>query len=285
MSFTADIKRELCECDLSHKSEKIVLYGFLYCLKDRKKYFTESPEISLFLQHISGEKAFAESCTFRGRNGFLLNFEKVPVKADDPVVNTAYVDGSDKNTGLFLRGVFLACGVVSDPNKDYHLELAVGNSEKSQSLCRLINESGMRIKSSTRKGKSILYAKESEAISDILTFIGAMISSMEIMNAKIYKGVRNDVNRAVNCESANIEKTVAASRRQQDDIEYIEKNGGIGKLPDELQALAVLRREKIELPLSEIGKMLVPPISRSGVYHRLKRISEFADKLRNKRGE
>ena len=137
----------------------------------------------------------------------------------------------------------------------------------------------MNIKSSTRKGKSLLYTKDSESISDILTFMGAMISSMEIMNAKIYKDLRNNVNRKVNCESANIEKTVSASRKQLEDIEYIEQKVGLGILSEELRPLAEIRKENIDLSLSEIGKML--GISRSGVYHRIKRIGETADRLRN----
>lgn len=132
---------------------------------------------------------------------------------------TELVNGRDENTGLFLRGVFLSCGIVSSPDREYHLEFTLGTEEKAEKICRLMNESGMNIKKSRRREKHILYTKDSEGISDILTYIGAMLSSMEIMNAKIYKGVRNNVNRAVNCESANIEKTVAASRKQLEDIE------------------------------------------------------------------
>lgn len=196
-------------------------------------------------------------------------------------INTKYVDGRDENTGLFLRGAFISCGIVSDPNKEYHLEFSVGDEEKSNYLCRLINESGMKIKISSRKGKYILYTKDSEGISDILTFIGAMISSMEIMNAKIYKGVRNNVNRAVNCEAANIDKIVTASRKQIEDIEFIEKTKGLGCLSEELKIIAELRRDNPEMSLSEIGKLAVPEISRSGVYHRLKKIGEIAERLRN----
>ena len=281
MSFTMDVKKELCGGGLSRRQEKTVLYGFLYCLKDHDSYFTENTDIKDFLLSISGGTAipFTEQQRL-GRSGFLLDFTSLALDPSVTAIDGSYVDGRDENTGLFLRGAFIACGIVADPNKEYHLEFSVGNKEKSNTLCRLINESGMNIKSSTRKGKSILYTKDSESISDILTFMGAMISSMEIMNAKIYKDLRNNVNRKVNCESANIEKTVSASRKQFEDIEYIEQTVGLGILAEELRPLAEIRRDNIELSLSEIGKML--GISRSGVYHRIKRITEIADRLRNK---
>ena len=174
---------------------------------------------------------------------------------------------------------------MSSPDREYHLEFTLGTEEKAEKICRLMNESGMNIKKSRRREKHILYTKDSEGISDILTYIGAMLSSMEIMNAKIYKGVRNNVNRAVNCESANIEKTVAASRKQLEDIEYIAQCNSLGILSDELRQIADIRMENIELSLTEIGKLSKPEISRSGVYRRLKKISGIADKLRRERGD
>lgn len=286
MSFTTDVKNELCGFDLSRRDEKTVMYGFLYCLKDRMEYFTESAAVKDYIMRIAGEGTFlSEPFQRRGRDGFLLRPRALEFDSDSLEISSDYVDGRDENTGLFLRGAFLACGIAANPDKEYHLEFSVGSKEKTDTLCRLVNESGMSVKESCRKGKYMLYTKDSEGISDILTFIGAMISSMEIMNAKIYKDVRNNVNRAVNCESANIEKTVAASRKQVEDIEYIAANGGLGMLTEDLRQIAEIRRENIELSLSEIGKLLTPAISRSGVYHRLRRIGETADRLRRERGE
>lgn len=286
MSFTTDVKNELCGFDLSHKDEKIVLYGFLYCLKEQMEYFTESEAVRDYIKRLAGDTViYSEPLQRRGRDGFLLKLDSVDFNINNFEISSDYVDGRDENTGLFLRGAFLACGIAANPDKEYHLEFSVGAKEKSQRLCRLINESGMNVKESCRKGKYMLYTKDSEGISDILTFIGAMISSMEIMNAKIFKDVRNNVNRAVNCESANIEKTVAASRKQVEDIEYIADNKGLGILTEDLRQIAEIRRENIELSLSEIGKLLDPEISRSGVYHRLKRIGEIAERLRHERGD
>lgn len=215
----------------------------------------------------------------------MLKFDDVGFDFGNYNISAELVNGRDENTGLFLRGVFLSCGIVSSPDREYHLEFTLGTEEKAEKICRLMNESGMNIKKSRRREKHILYTKDSEGISDILTYIGAMLSSMEIMNAKIYKGVRNNVNRAVNCESANIEKTVAASRKQLEDIEYIAQCNSLGILSDELRQIADIRMENIELSLTEIGKLSKPEISRSGVYRRLKKISGIADKLRRERGD
>lgn len=286
MSFTTDVKNELCSCDLSKKEEKIVMYGFLYSLKEQKEYFTESETVGEYLRRIFGEKKLLSATTQRrGKAGALFKFDNIGFDFEHCDISAEVMNGRDENTGLFLRGAFLACGIAANPDREYHLEFTVGVKEKAENIRRLINESGMNIKESCRKGKHILYTKDSEGISDILTFIGAMISSMEIMNAKIYKGVRNNVNRAVNCESANIEKTVAASRKQLEDIEYIAQRNGLGILSDELRQIADIRMENIELSLTEIGKLSIPEISRSGVYRRLKKISEIAEKLRRESGE
>lgn len=248
------------------------------------EFFTESAAVRDFISQIcqahKERKTAVTPQKRRGRDGFLIDLSGTGFEEDGAVINPKYVDGKDENTGLFLRGAFIACGVVTDPNKEYHLEFSVGDKEKCGRVCRIINESGMKVKMSSRKGRYMLYTKESESISDILTFIGAMISSMEIMNAKIYKDVRNNVNRAVNCEAANIEKTVAASRKQIEDIELIERTKGLSVLSDELRVIAELRRDNAELSLSEIGKLAEPEISRSGVYHRLRKIGEIAERLR-----
>lgn len=279
MSFTLEVKKELCGEELSRKQEKILFYGFCYCLRNNE-FFTESESIKNFIKSISGTKTVITAVDRRGRNGFLFNFGNHCSKIQNTAIDSKYLDGRDENTGIFLRGAFLACGVVTDPNKSYHLEFSVGDKERSQEIFKIITESGMKIKTSCRKEKYILYSKESESISDILTYIGAMISSMEVMNAKIYKGVRNNVNRAVNCETANIDKTIEAGRRQAAAIKIIEIEKGLNFLTEDLRSIAEIRRDNLDLSLSDIGKMLNPPISRSGVYHRIKKILEIAEELK-----
>ena len=133
-----------------------------------------------------------------------------------------------------------------------------------------------------RRNDYLLYYKESEQIEDLLTLIGAPRSALELMEVKIVKDLRNKVNRATNCETANITRTVNTAVEQIEDIRLIERSGGIGMLPEELQELARLRLSGADLSLRQLGEQLSPPISRSGVNHRLKRISEFAENLRAK---
>ena len=292
MSFTVEVKNELCGEELSKKQEKILFYGFCYCLKNNE-FFTESEAIKNYIKNFiknntinkSEAKTVITAVNRRGRNGFLFDFGKDNFEITETRLDRNLLDGRDESTGLFLRGAFLACGVVTDPNKSYHLEFSVGNKDKSRELHRIITESGMKVKTSCRKDKYILYSKDSEAIADILTYIGAMLSSMEVMNAKIYKDVRNNVNRAVNCETANIDKTIEAGRKQAAAIEIIENTKGLGFLSDDLRKIAEIRKENIDLSLSDIGKMVDPPISRSGVYHRLKKICEIAEGLKKDRKE
>lgn len=289
MSFTTEVKNELCTALPPRKQSKIILYGFLYALKDGgvNGFYTESKQVCDFITEISGKSRIKVSNKRKnGAWGYLLQFAKlggIIREADvfSPVISREIVDGNDIATGLFLRGVFLASGIVADPNKEYHLELSVSNDEKCDRVQKLITETGMTVKKSARKGQPFLYTKESEGISDFLTFIGAMINSMEIMNVKIYKDVRNNVNRTVNCEAANIAKTVTASQKQVADIEYIDKTKGLDFLDEDLRAVAILRRDNIDMSLRELGEALEPPISRSGVNHRLKRLGDIAESLKN----
>ena len=292
MSFTVEVKNELCGEELSKKQEKILFYGFCYCLKNNE-FFTESEAIKNYIKNFiknnttnkTEAKTVITAVNRRGRNGFLFDFGKDIFEITETKLDRDLLDGRDESTGLFLRGAFLSCGVVTDPNKSYHLEFSVGDKEKSKELHRIITESGMKVKTSCRKDKYILYSKDSEAIADILTYIGAMLNSMEVMNAKIYKDVRNNVNRAVNCETANIDKTIEAGRKQAAAIEIIESTKGLGFLSEDLRKIAEIRKESIDLSLSDIGKMVEPPISRSGVYHRLKKICEIAEGLKKGRQE
>ena len=192
--------------------------------------------------------------------------------------------GDDEIAGLFLRGVFISCGSITDPGKEYHLEIVPPDAEKCAELNDFIGERGINMKTSERKGQMFLYIKDSELITDFLTYIGAMRHSMKMMNVKIFKDIRNNVNRTVNCEAANIEKTANAASRQLNDIAYIFSVKGQEFLPKELREIALIRRDNVDMPLKEIGERLNPVISKSGVNHRFKRISEIAEELRELNG-
>lgn len=182
--------------------------------------------------------------------------------------------------GVFMAGIFLACGSVNDPAKEYHLEFTVLEEELSEELVNLLKDIGVHAKTMVRRGKYIVYVKGSESIEDTLTFIGAQQCTLELMNVKIFKDVRNKANRIANCDNANIDKVITASLRQTEDIRLIEQTIGIDKLPEELREIAELRLSAADMSLKEIGDALEPPISRSGVNHRFRRIAKIAEEIR-----
>lgn len=184
------------------------------------------------------------------------------------------------NLPAFLIGLFLASGSVIDPNKEYHLEFVTPYSEMSDEIRNLLIHVGVSVKISERKGFFIIYLKESESIEDLLTYMGATMSSLEIMNVKILKDVRNKANRISNCDTANIEKSIAASAKQVEDIEFIEKTIGFSSLSEDLREMAEIRLENPDYSLRELGQALEKPISRSGVNHRMKKLSAIAEEVR-----
>lgn len=180
----------------------------------------------------------------------------------------------------FVRGIFLAAGSVNDPNKAYHFEIVVHNKDMAEAVKDVINSFSFDAKVIKRKKYYVVYLKEGSMIVDILNVMEAYVSLMDMENVRIIKDMRNDINRRVNCETANIQKTVTAARRQIEDIEYIERTKGLKYLSDSLRQVAELRLEEPDANLSELGEMLNPPVSKSGVNHRLRKICNIAKSLR-----
>ena len=205
------------------------------------------------------------------------------IEPDAPLALNSRLFKRDCCVQAFVRGAFLACGSVTDPNKEYHLEFSVPSLSLAEGLLSLLQEHGIPIKLASRKGIRLLYLKESEPIEDLLTYMGAVNNSLELMNVKIYKDVRNKVNRVTNCETANIEKTVNAAAGQVEAIRLIEQTLGLDELPEDLREVAGLRLENPDMSLRELCQSLVEPISRSGVNHRLKRLMAIADEIREKK--
>jgi DNA-binding protein WhiA len=185
----------------------------------------------------------------------------------------------------FLRGAFLAGGSVSDPEKTYHLEITSHTRSSAVEISKLINSFGLNSRVIRRKSSFIVYLKEGENIVDFLNIIGAHKALLELENVRILKGMRNSVNRIVNCETANLEKMVKASVRQVESIKYIEENLGFSKLPDNLREIAELRLKYDDVNLKELGQMLSPSLGKSGVNHRLKRLDDIAENLRKMKGD
>lgn len=180
----------------------------------------------------------------------------------------------------FIRGLFLAGGSVTDPERGYHLELVQSSMGKAREVVRLLGTFEVEAKIVERKKNYIVYVKEGARIVDMLNVMEAHVALMEFENVRILKEMRNSINRKVNCETANIKKTVSASARQIADIRYIKETCGFGTLPRGLAEIAELRLEYAEVTLKELGEMLNPPIGKSGVNHRLRKLSEIAEDMK-----
>ena len=317
MSFSSDIKKELCDVrELSPQQAEAMLYGIMYASRmDEGRPLIQTENIDLmnaaaeliravFPNVRTGIVRLVKNSgslyTLKIRSGWeaiaelLVNIHGAG-KPDGErrtypnVITREAVSGGDEESGAFLRGVFVSCGSVTDPNKEYHLELVLPENDRTPALLDFIAEHGMSLKETTRgrarSKKTVLYAKESELIEDCLTYIGAANHSMEIMQVKIVKDFRNRVNRSVNCENANLDKTVAASNKSTADIEYIFSTMGADWLSPDLRETARLRVENPEMSLSELCGMFPEKISRSGLNHRLKKLSKLAEELRSSRPE
>lgn len=182
----------------------------------------------------------------------------------------------------YLRGVFLGGGSVSDPEGDYHLEILVNDEVFSKALCRLLKRYGLAAKINARKNWDVVYLKGSEAIIKLLNLMGAHRALLSFENVRIYKDVRNQVNRLVNCETANLNKTVNAAVEQIEDIKLVDRFIGLAKLPPNLRSVAELRLEYPDISLKELGEKLSPSIGKSGVNHRIRRIQKIAEKVKGK---
>ena len=182
----------------------------------------------------------------------------------------------------FIRGAFLASGSLSDPEKFYHFEIVCATEEKAKQLQGIIATFDLEAKIVKRKRYYIVYIKEGSQIVDILNVMEAPVALMELENIRILKDMRNSVNRQVNCETANINKTVSAAVKQREDIEYIRDTIGLENLPENLEEIARERVERPEATLKELGEALDPPVGKSGVNHRLRKLCDIAEQLRDR---
>ena len=180
----------------------------------------------------------------------------------------------------YLRGAFLCIGSMSDPEKSYHLEFVCSYLEQAKQLCSMIQEFQIEARVIKRKKYHVVYLKEGAGLVDLLNVMGAHVSLMNLENLRIVKEMRNSINRRVNCEAANISKTVNASSKQIEDILYIQSHYGFEKLPENLRQMAHIRLEHPDATLIELGSYLDPPVGKSGVNHRLRKLSGIADDIR-----
>lgn len=207
-------------------------------------------------------------------------------KEIDGILNIDYkidanlVDTEDKKRA-YVRGAFIGGGSITNPEKTYHLEFVTHSEEYAKELSSLVNGFGLNSKVIQRKNSFIIYIKEGEQIVDLLNIVGAHTSLLELENIRIMKEMRNKVNRLVNCETANLSKTVNAAVRQVESIKLIQREIGLQRLPKNLREIAELRLSYPDESLKDLGEMLVPPVGKSGVNHRLRKIEKIAEEVRS----
>ena len=301
MSFSFDTKNELCKLPVQRRCcAQAEAYGILlYChtfSSSEVRIITENPNFALRLPRLF-QRAFdlrfdRQPDLNRGEGGkmvFQITEQKklnhiidllgyAPRQSLALHINFAMVE-EECCRAAFLRGCFFAGGSVTDPSKRYHLEMTSSHLQASRELEVLLRESGYPPKSVARNGSSVTYFKQSDQIEDFLTLIGAPVAAMRIMCTKLEKGIRNSVNRRLNCDSANLDKAVEAAQSQGASIRKLEAAGHLEKLPDKLQKTAALRLAYPELSLSELAEMFDPPVTKSCLNHRLRKLMELAERL------
>lgn len=301
MSFSFETKNELCRLPVQRRCcAQAEAYGILlYChtfSSSEVRIITENPNFAARLPRLF-------------QRAFDLRFDRQPdpnreeagkmvfqITEREKLDHIIYLLGYDPRQSLalhinfamveeeccrasFLRGCFFAGGSITDPSKRYHLELTGSHLQASRELEVLLRESGYPPKSVTRNGSVVTYFKQSDQIEDFLTLIGAPVAAMHIMSTKLEKGIRNSVNRRLNCDSANLDKAVEAAQSQGAAIRRLEAAGRLKDLPDKLRETAALRLEYPELSLSELAETFDPPVTKSCLNHRLRKLMELAEGL------
>ena len=312
MSFSGEVKKELCEqisparhCRLAEISAIIAFCGKIVVDKEQihiLKLQTESTiltkKIFVLLKQVFGISAELTTRPISAKKNLyelMLTAEETapvlaackltvaeeekngrPLRVEQTIVTKSCCRRS------FIRGAFLAAGSVSNPNKAYHFEIVVSQKKNGELLCEVMRSFDVDAKMIARKYHYVVYVKEGSQIVDLLNVMEAHVALMEFENVRILKDMRNTINRKVNCEAANINKTVKAATRQVEDILFIKEKVGLATLAEGLEEIALLRIEYPEASLKELGEMLNPPVGKSGVNHRLKKLSEIAADLRTR---
>ena len=315
MSFSQIAKNELCRiqlenrcCEIAELSGIMKMSGSINIgnkLGMGFKISTENPAIArrafTLIKNIYGkhtEIMVKKNSSLKKNNVYILSITP-DVGAKDILVNEGILKESKEGAlgfisrispsiikndcckMAYLRGAFLGGGSISNPEKTYHMEFVSSSLEQAEDLMKLINSFSSNAKLIQRKNSFVVYLKEGNHIIDVLSIIGAHTALLEFENVRIYKEVRNNVNRLVNCETANLNKTVDAAIRQIESIKFIKEKCGFRKLSPSLKEVAEIRLNYPDISLKEIGQMLNPPIGKSGVNHRLRKIEKIAEELRD----
>ncbi len=298
ISFSQKVKEEIISRINSSAKADACLYGLLLCTNvlstDEILFLTETGSVADFFElnvnRICGDGSVTVTHSERGGDAVMYSLQVGDGSREKLLEHFRIGEGRKrlnekypKNSllPLMIAGMYLASGSISDPNKGYHMELALPELELCNYLgLTLLEKFDMLAKHVERKNHQVLYFKESDNIIDMLALMGATSASFKLINVKIYKDMRNNINRGVNCVNANIEKSIRAAERQIEDIELIDAEIGLDALPDSLRDIAILRYENPDFNLADLGAALKPPISRSGANHRLQKIAKIAADIR-----
>lgn len=282
-SFTTSVKEELLQYETKNKKCCMLsyLYGFLFCAEeDNGKYYIKTASVE-------NANSFFELCDSLFKNKYLCYYKNGKISIDTGLLRyftiAEYKNNifkCDKCMFHFLRSVFLLKGTVTDPEKSYLAELSFSSLEKANELLGFLIDSGYQFKLRERAGKYVVYTKHSESIENFLGMIGAHSATFAIMNSKIFKDIRNKANRVMNCDDANINKSLEASKKYLTAINYLIESNKISRLPEQLMETAYLRLEFSELNYAELGKKFNPAISKSGLFHRLEKIVEITEEFK-----
>jgi len=275
MSFSADCKKELSKINIFSNEElvKAEVYGYLLTLDTSEKrinFLTENEYNINRLNKLLNRLRIKYDIKMQGNN-YLITFKK-----EDFILDNLDFNNSDVARAV-VRGAFLGSGSITEPNTRYHLEIRLENKEAREKLIEILNGFSIEAKLLDRKYSYSLYIKDGEEISKFLALVGANASVLTFEDIRVLKETKNNVNRRVNCETANLNKTVNAAVVQIQAIENIKRRKKWNRLSPNLQEVAELRLENPDATLEELGKMLSEPIGKSGVNHRLKRIMEISE--------
>lgn len=272
MSFSLQVKKELAENIPSSRHCRLAELGAIYTMLGHEAgvEHSVSGDKSKKIMRLLGYKEYDEE---------LEQALKIIHKDEYMIADKMLIERKCCKQA-YLRGVFLTDGSVTDPSKGYHFEIVSEYEEQALLIMDIMKDFNLEPKIIQRKKYYVVYMKDGSMIVDALNVMGAHVSLMNMENIRILKDMRNKVNRRVNCETANINKTVSAAVRQIEDIEYIEETKGLDYLPEQLRIIALARKAEPDAPLKELGESLTPPLGKSGVNHRLRKISEIADELR-----
>lgn len=318
MTFSSRIKNELSRTDIKNtccaKAEISALLrttGYITIKginKTEIEFTTENAAVARrifkilkMLYNMNIEVSIVKSNRLKKRNNYTIKIEDGKEKLflyDTGLIKNEEMSFMDFDYGVpkglihkncckkaYLKGSFMGCGSISNPEKSYHAEFVNNKQEHSLGLCELMQNYDLKAKTILRKDYYVTYIKEGEQISDLMNVMGAHNALLDFENTRAVKETRNRINRVINCETANLDKIVETSLRQIRQIKILKKHKVIDKLPDNLRELAYLRLKHSNASLKELGEKLNPPLGKSGVNHRLKKIEEIAEEIISKREE